>query len=337
MIYNKDEKTGELYHYGVKGQRWGIRRYQNEDGTYTAEGAERRRIGNGEKTYKIDRVKSSRNVPEDIASDAAKVNYSKQGHKYGINRQSNCVFCSVAYEMRRRGMDVSAQPSLRGVQAVLSNNKSAMRKIYTNFDSKKVKTFSDRIDNKNIGMTDKEFDEFEKELLNDGNSRGQITLCWRASDKGGNVSGAHSLCYEVKDGKMYLIDGQIGAVMSDKKARKYLSNAINIDTMRTDNLKLNEKAAKKMYTQDASAGFDENKYTKKAEAATLSTLLTMPLNAIVPYVPLAISAGVASYYSKKAQDLDNEKSLELEELWKKEGRYKEGWYNIYQDEKEKKK
>ena len=28
----------ELYHYGVKGQRWGVRRYQNEDGTYTAEG-----------------------------------------------------------------------------------------------------------------------------------------------------------------------------------------------------------------------------------------------------------------------------------------------------------
>lgn len=43
MIYNKDEKTGELYHYGIKGQKWGVRRYQNEDGTYTSEGLERRR------------------------------------------------------------------------------------------------------------------------------------------------------------------------------------------------------------------------------------------------------------------------------------------------------
>ena len=25
----------ELYHYGVKGQKWGVRRFQNEDGTLT--------------------------------------------------------------------------------------------------------------------------------------------------------------------------------------------------------------------------------------------------------------------------------------------------------------
>lgn len=31
----------ELYHYGIKGQRWGIRRFQNEDGTLTAEGKKR--------------------------------------------------------------------------------------------------------------------------------------------------------------------------------------------------------------------------------------------------------------------------------------------------------
>ena len=33
--------SGELYHHGIKGQKWGIRRYQNEDGTLTAAGKER--------------------------------------------------------------------------------------------------------------------------------------------------------------------------------------------------------------------------------------------------------------------------------------------------------
>ena len=31
----------ELYHYGIKGMRWGIRRYQNKDGTLTPAGRKR--------------------------------------------------------------------------------------------------------------------------------------------------------------------------------------------------------------------------------------------------------------------------------------------------------
>lgn len=36
----------ELYHHGIQGQKWGIRRYQNEDGSYTEAG--RRRYNDGE-------------------------------------------------------------------------------------------------------------------------------------------------------------------------------------------------------------------------------------------------------------------------------------------------
>ena len=34
-------RSPELYHHGIKGQKWGIRRYQNEDGSLTKEGASR--------------------------------------------------------------------------------------------------------------------------------------------------------------------------------------------------------------------------------------------------------------------------------------------------------
>ena len=35
----------ELYHHGIKGQKWGVRRFQNEDGSVTAAGAERYYVG----------------------------------------------------------------------------------------------------------------------------------------------------------------------------------------------------------------------------------------------------------------------------------------------------
>ena len=38
---NRWDGYGELYHHGIKGQKWGVRRYQNEDGTLTEEGKER--------------------------------------------------------------------------------------------------------------------------------------------------------------------------------------------------------------------------------------------------------------------------------------------------------
>lgn len=39
--YNYAYPSDELYHHGIKGQRWGVRRYQNKNGSLTNEGKNR--------------------------------------------------------------------------------------------------------------------------------------------------------------------------------------------------------------------------------------------------------------------------------------------------------
>lgn len=45
QIYLRPAYPNELYHHGIKGQKWGVRRFQNPDGTLTAAGKKRYNVG----------------------------------------------------------------------------------------------------------------------------------------------------------------------------------------------------------------------------------------------------------------------------------------------------
>ena len=44
--------NNELYHYGILGMKWGIRRFQNKDGSLTEAGRKRQSIARAIKDYR---------------------------------------------------------------------------------------------------------------------------------------------------------------------------------------------------------------------------------------------------------------------------------------------
>lgn len=133
-----------LAHHGIKEQQWGVRRgppyplSRTSDGRINVSKQENRKDRSGQ-NYGSLRFKSSslyddnglklkrKSVFQDtIARDMKAVNPTKYGDKF---RNRNCPYCSLAYDLRRRGYDVCApdKPEVREKDLV---------KFYEGFDHK---------------------------------------------------------------------------------------------------------------------------------------------------------------------------------------------------------
>ena len=103
--------TDEIYHWGIRGQKWGQRRYQNPDGTLTPEGKERyRREINKMATKDAQRVSDAKAAYGNGAGTRRKL-LSKE-----INEKMKNPDYKDAYEEASKHVDV--QKSLKRAESL---------------------------------------------------------------------------------------------------------------------------------------------------------------------------------------------------------------------------
>lgn len=121
------DETGYLAHYGTLNMRWGIRRYQNKDGSLTPEG--KRRYSRGEKTDLNDPDAVTSRAHSEVAADyrqrANQANAVKQASQAAANIQNRKEAKARAEDMRSIDLSDISDTELRNLL-----NRANMEKQY---------------------------------------------------------------------------------------------------------------------------------------------------------------------------------------------------------------
>lgn len=92
-----------IYHYGIKGQKWGVRRYQNEDGTLTSAGKKREKMGYRSTGIRAALARRS-NEKVDSGFKKWKKNDNKKQDAIDLGKKANAA--RIAYEKDRKNKDL---------------------------------------------------------------------------------------------------------------------------------------------------------------------------------------------------------------------------------------
>jgi hypothetical protein len=180
---------------------------------------------------------------QDLHNDVAAVNHN--GANYELGRGTNCLYCTTAYEMRRRGYDVQAQQDWVG--GIRGDMPEAM------FEGAHKDLVYD-ISGSSRGMSDEERAiataagsqaMIDAMVAQGDGARGYVSVQWAYGQ------GGHSMAYEVVNGKAIMIDCQTGETMTGNsiwEERLYYADTCSIT--RVDNCEFNKYMVDR-YIEDA--------------------------------------------------------------------------------------
>ena len=144
--------TDELYHHGIKGQRWGVRRFQNEDGSLTAAGKARYDVKEARRAYKqarkdlkkstrfafgINRLQKYGNARQNLREKEFDV-IEKKANRAALKSEKK-ELNTYMRAMRRSGLRNSAADDM---------SRQRTTDLYNRIATKKGKEYADRVERK---------------------------------------------------------------------------------------------------------------------------------------------------------------------------------------------
>lgn len=273
------QKQDELYHHGIIGQKWGVRRFQEKDGSYTQAGRERYGYGPAREPKKqedkvgvvipvtpnmavgiiaagaavgltaligdpIHNAKVSKDIknweehrkteetdpktglklksdPDATVKDDMKMINREYGYgmfakalwdvdsKKSMGHTENCMLCTTALDLKRRGYDVKAGTSPEGYYA---------RDLKNWYKEKKDPT---------MGRFNNVIEQLNKQPEG---SYGNLMVYWAEG-------GGHSMFYRIEDNKPVIYDAQSNKTYSVNEIASHANMTLPGHCfLRTDNL-----------------------------------------------------------------------------------------------------
>lgn len=273
-----EEAFRALYHHGIKGQKWGVRKKYEPSprdkssqvgvdpvtvgigaayvailfGGLIAESRKRRRMSNdsGEDfqrknaniAWKTDPSLSKKMSIDDLYDNVVtqvNPNYGKPGTKM------NCRRCTFSYEMRRRGFDVRATPSHFATGQDLQGLSTATRSFNKTGPAQSVwgqHQISSPLAIANSTAKQRSDSIYSALSREPNGARGELAVSW-------SFGGGHSMAWEIVNNKPVVIDAQSSKVYRDADSFSHFATVVrDAGYTRTDNLKLDDQFLKRWMT-----------------------------------------------------------------------------------------